>query len=484
MGGAEFFEALVHHFYEGVAADPVLRAMYPEEDLAPAERRLRLFLTQYWGGPTTYSDERGHPRLRMRHNPYVIDDDARDRWLDAMRAALDLTMAEQELDPSLGAGALALPRRRGHRDGQRRARRLPPPRRTHDAPGAAVTIDLPVREGNAGIPPRKVRDWWRDAVVYQIYPRSFSDSDGDGLGDIPGVRARLPYLRDLGVDAVWLSPFYPSPLLDGGYDVADPRDVDPRLGTLDDMRALVTEAHDLGLRVFVDVVPNHFSWDHAVVQGRARDRARVAGVEPLPREVRQGRERRAAAEQLAERVRRPGVVADPRPPRLVVPPPVRLLAARRELGQPGGPRRLREDAALLVRHGRRRLPHRRRALAHQGRRAARRPGARRPDPRRQRDRPGVGPARRARGLARVASGRRLLRAAARLRRRGVGRDDRGAGGLHPSRRAAHHLQLPLPQGLLGRRGHPRRHRHLAADVRRPSARRPPGCCRTTTSGAR
>ena len=125
-----------------------------------------------------------------------------------------------------------------------------------------MTIDLPVREGNAGMPPRKVRDWWRDAVVYQIYPRSFSDSDGDGIGDIPGIRARLPYLHDLGVDAVWLSPFYPSPLLDGGYDVADPRDVDPRLGTVDDMRALVTEAHELGLRVFVDVVPNHFSWEH------------------------------------------------------------------------------------------------------------------------------------------------------------------------------------------------------------------------------
>ena len=100
MGGAAFFDALVHHFYEGVAGDPVLRPMYPEGDLQPAERRLRLFLTQYWGGPTTYSDERGHPRLRMRHNPYVIDDDARDRWLDHMRAALDLTMAEQELDPS------------------------------------------------------------------------------------------------------------------------------------------------------------------------------------------------------------------------------------------------------------------------------------------------------------------------------------------------------------------------------------------------
>jgi len=125
-----------------------------------------------------------------------------------------------------------------------------------------VTIDLPVREGNADIPPRKARDWWRDAVVYQIYPRSFSDSDGDGIGDIPGIRSRLPYLHDLGVDAVWLSPFYPSPLLDGGYDVADPRDVDPRLGTLDDMRALVTEAHALDLRVFVDVVPNHFSWEH------------------------------------------------------------------------------------------------------------------------------------------------------------------------------------------------------------------------------
>jgi len=100
MGGAEFFETLVRHFYEGVASDPVLRAMYPEDDLGPAERRLRLFLTQYWGGPTTYSDERGHPRLRMRHNPYVIDDDARDRWLDHMRAALDLTMAEQGLDPA------------------------------------------------------------------------------------------------------------------------------------------------------------------------------------------------------------------------------------------------------------------------------------------------------------------------------------------------------------------------------------------------
>ncbi len=101
MGGAAFFETLVHRFYEGIADDDVLRPMYPEGDLEPAERRLRLFLTQYWGGPTTYSDERGHPRLRMRHNPYVIDEAARDRWLDHMRAALDHTMAEGGLDPAL-----------------------------------------------------------------------------------------------------------------------------------------------------------------------------------------------------------------------------------------------------------------------------------------------------------------------------------------------------------------------------------------------
>jgi hemoglobin len=101
MGGAPFFQTLVHRFYEGVAADPELRAMYPDDDLGPAERRLLLFLEQYWGGPTTYSEERGHPRLRMRHAPYVIDEAARDRWLDSMRAALDTAMAEHGLDPAL-----------------------------------------------------------------------------------------------------------------------------------------------------------------------------------------------------------------------------------------------------------------------------------------------------------------------------------------------------------------------------------------------
>jgi truncated hemoglobin YjbI len=88
FGGHEFFAALVHAFYEQIAVDDLLRPMYPAGDLSAAEDRLRMFLEQYWGGPTTYSDERGHPRLRLRHAPYAIDDQARDRWLAHMRAAL------------------------------------------------------------------------------------------------------------------------------------------------------------------------------------------------------------------------------------------------------------------------------------------------------------------------------------------------------------------------------------------------------------
>ncbi|MFG3528061.1 glycoside hydrolase family 13 protein [Streptomyces sp. NPDC047917] len=116
--------------------------------------------------------------------------------------------------------------------------------------------------GTSGAAPAHQTGWWRDAVIYQVYPRSFADGNGDGMGDIAGVRDRLPYLRSLGVDAVWLSPFYASPQADAGYDVADYRAIDPMFGTLLDADGLIRDAHDLGLRIIVDLVPNHSSDRH------------------------------------------------------------------------------------------------------------------------------------------------------------------------------------------------------------------------------
>src|ERR671933_234724 len=94
--------------------------------------------------------------------------------------------------------------------------------------------------------------WWQTGVIYQIYPRSFQDTNADGVGDLPGIIRRLPHLSELGVDAVWLSPIYPSPMADGGYDIADYTDIDPRFGSLADLDALVSAAHDRGLRVLMD----------------------------------------------------------------------------------------------------------------------------------------------------------------------------------------------------------------------------------------
>ena len=108
--------------------------------------------------------------------------------------------------------------------------------------------------------------WWATAVIYQVYIRSFADSDGDGIGDLDGIRSRIPYLRALGVDAIWITPFYPSPMADGGYDVADYRDIDPLFGTLDKADSLIAAAHAADIKVIVDIVPNHTSDQHVWFQ--------------------------------------------------------------------------------------------------------------------------------------------------------------------------------------------------------------------------
>ncbi|HEX3540035.1 MAG TPA: glycoside hydrolase family 13 protein [Acidimicrobiales bacterium] len=155
-----------------------------------------------------------------------------------------------------------------------------------------MTSSAPPRTATATIAGKTA--WWRSAVIYQVYIRSFADGNGDGLGDIAGVRAKLDYLADLGVDAIWINPWYPSPMADAGYDVADYRDVDPRFGTLAEAEALLTEAHQHGLRVLLDIVPNHTSDRHPWFQAALRagpgspERARyhfrpgrgVAGDEP------------------------------------------------------------------------------------------------------------------------------------------------------------------------------------------------------------
>ena len=106
------------------------------------------------------------------------------------------------------------------------------------------------------------KQWWRGAVVYQIYPRSFLDTNADGVGDLPGIVDRLGYIASLGVDAIWISPFFKSPMADFGYDIADYRDVDPLFGSLDDFDRLLDKAHSLGLKVMIDQVLSHCSDAH------------------------------------------------------------------------------------------------------------------------------------------------------------------------------------------------------------------------------
>ena len=132
------------------------------------------------------------------------------------------------------------------------------------------------------------REWWRDAVVYEIYIRSFADSDGDGVGDLEGIRAHLPHLVELGVDALWITPFYPSPMADHGYDVADPLGVEPLFGDLEQFQRLLDEAHAAGLKVVVDVVPNHTSSLHPWFQEARTDPASPLRARYVFREGRDG----------------------------------------------------------------------------------------------------------------------------------------------------------------------------------------------------
>ena len=131
---------------------------------------------------------------------------------------------------------------------------------------AATTIDpAPLERQHPAptVPESAVgQPWWRSAIIYEVYVRSFADGNGDGVGDLAGVRAHLPYLRDLGVDAIWFTPWYVSPMADGGYDVADYRAIDPAFGTLDEAKLVIAEALDLGIRTIIDIVPNHVSDRH------------------------------------------------------------------------------------------------------------------------------------------------------------------------------------------------------------------------------
>lgn len=126
--------------------------------------------------------------------------------------------------------------------------------------------------------------WWANAVVYQIYPRSFQDTNGDGIGDLKGITSRLDYLADLGVDVLWLSPVYRSPQDDNGYDISDYQDIDPLFGTLEDMDELLAEAHRRGLKIVMDLVVNHTSDEHAWFQapetGTTRMPTGIGGVRP------------------------------------------------------------------------------------------------------------------------------------------------------------------------------------------------------------
>ena len=324
--------------------------------------------------------------------------------------------------------------------------------------------------------------WWRQAVVYQIYPRSFADANGDGLGDLAGITLarRLPRRRS-GIDAVWLSPFYPSALADGGYDVDDYRDVDPRLGTLDDFDAMVAALHAAGIKVIVDIVPNHTSEPARVVPGgagapaAARRRASATSSATGPGPTAPSRRRTGSRCSAA----RPGsaspdgqwylhLFAPEQPDLNWDNPEVRddFLTTLRFWSDRGVDGFRVDVAHMLAKDLTEPLPT-------QGGSSTRLPLRRQP--------PALGPRRGARDLRRVARGLQRVRPAAHRRRRGLGRA------------AARVPATPAPTAWARRStstcsGRLRRRRSSAQIVtdnlaarRRVRARRPPGCCPTTTS---
>ena len=261
--------------------------------------------------------------------------------------------------------------------------------------------------------------WWREGVLYQIYVRSFADADGDGSGDLQGVIDHLDHLEWLGVDGIWLSPITPSPDRDWGYDVSDYRDVHPELGDLATLDRLVADAASRGIRVILDLVPNHTSDLHPwFVDARSSVRRRASRLVRLARPT----ARRLAAQQLALDLRRAGVGAR-RADRPVLPAQLPGGAAGSGLVERGRAPRVRGDPPVLVRPRDRRVPHRRGERPHQGPRAARQP---RCDGRRSRGRPPPRttpgpqhePPRGARDLPRLARDRRRVRSSS-----GPGRRD-------------------------------------------------------------
>ena len=331
----------------------------------------------------------------------------------------------------------AVPRPQGGRHPRRAGRRL---RRA--APGPRRR-----RRGRTSGSPMTIR-WWQQAVVYQVYVRSFADADGDGIGDLEGLRRRLGYIAALGVDAIWLCPVYPSPQRDHGYDVADyvgdrprlrrPGDVRPARGDCPGPRPAGAAGHR----------PEPLQRPAPVVPGgpRGRPGERRAGPVLVPRRARR------TAEQLAGGLRRLGLDARRRRRPAVVPRHVHAVPARLRPPPPGGRRDVRRRPALLVRSRRRRLPGRRRVAGRQGPGAARRRSAR---PRRVQHRHPL-PSRGPRGVAAVAPGdRRLHGRASRARRDDDRRGLRPAaagpdGPVHPPGRVPAVLRLRPPAHAVAR----------------------------------